>query len=552
VERLIPPDGAEAVHVLAPAAPAAEDAGAPCVALVLRAPQQSAPGLAEALRLWAARAPGGLRLIVIGARPALADFAPADAARPFGDGRPVRLYVLQDAPGATDPGLPPDLLLRLADLLVERAENFTLDGETWPYLRTPGDGPRTLFLFPGTIYPVTLGSHRRAVTMLTAMVRQGFDLYILYTGPSLKSRERAAPFLRLFAVGVASYSNRRDPLGELRVWLRRKLHAALCRLAGASASKPQTFTERRRLRNSRSLRAALDRAGLSDYDVAFVNYAWMMEPLRGRRGRARVTVCDTHDVQFYRATRNQDSNPIDRLLFSDARERAAEIAALRRADFVLAISERDAGLLREALPPERVLCAPSPFDYLRRPARRRTAYAPLTFGFIGHDMDANARSLRLVLEQWWPAIRRFSPDSTLRVAGSICNAEVCRRGAFLDVAILTLGFVDDLSGFYGDIDVLLSPVVVAGGLNYKNAEALAAGITLVTNAMGAEALAPLAVRHVAETAEDVVRALREIERDPEADYAARQRAQREVLATFHPYDALAMIADRARRGPARR
>lgn len=406
-----------------------------------------------------------------------------------------------------------------------------------------------LFLFPGTIYPVNLGSHRRSVTMLTAMVRQGFDLSIVYTGPSLESRKRALPFLSLFAVTVSSYSNRRDRLSYARVRLWRRIYETASRLAGFGSTRPETFTERRRLRNSRSLRAALDRVGADGYDLMMVNYAWMVDAVRGRR--ARVTVCDTHDVQFYRATQNRTSNWVNRMMFPEARERAAEIAALRSMDYVLSISDRDARLLREVLRPERVLCAVSPFDYLRREARRPTAYAPLTFGFIGHNMEANAEALRLVLEQWWPAVRRYSPESKLRIAGSICASPVCQRGVFLDDSVIRLGFVDDLSEFYGGVDVLLSPVVVAGGINYKNAEALAAGITLVTNAMGAEALAPVPVHHVAESVDDLIHTLQEIERDPEAEYVARQRAQRDVLKTFHPYEALATIAACVHETPAR-
>ena len=54
--------------------------------------------------------------------------------------------------------------------------------------------------------------------------------------------------------------------------------------------------------------------------------------------------------------------------------------------------------------------------------------------------------------------------------------------------LLYWGFVDDLSGFYNSVLVMISPIIVRGGLNFKSAEALISGRILLTTPLGSECL----------------------------------------------------------------
>jgi len=210
-------------------------------------------------------------------------------------------------------------------------------------------------------------------------------------------------------------------------------------------------------------------------------------------------------------------------------------------DYVLAISERDADQLRQVVPEEKVLLAPSSFAYCFEPVRARPIYAPLRFGFIGHRMPANVSALATVLDEWWPRIREFSPESRLHIAGSVCDDPYCRERTFLDDSVVLLGFVPGLPSFYRGIDVLLSPVTVSGGVNFKNVEAIAAGVSVLTNRRGAEALRPTRPSALAETPDEVVALLEAMECDPEGTIEDRRRMQKEVLTFFRPDEAFDTI-----------
>lgn len=482
-----------------------------------------------------------LRIVVIGdddPPPAVLDRLVAST---FPEGAPpTEVRVLAGEAGAEDPGPPSALILALADLPLASVRSFTLDGADWPYRRAAAGGPRLLYLFPGVIHPVTMGAHRRAATMLASLLRHGFDVEILYTGPNFRAREAAGAFLSLAAVRTVSFSNRRDRLALARVALRREARRLAARLAGLAAPPGETFVERARLRDNRSLRVALRTIDLERFDAVMVNYAWMAPAVLAARSRRPMLVCDTHDVQYYRAASGAAS--ADPPFFPAAAERRAEMRLLRRMDKVLAISPRDAELLAAELGAERVCAAPPSFAYCHRPARTPPPAAALRFGFIGHRMKANVDALALVLDDWWPAIRRWTPESTLSVAGSVCADPAVARRIFLDPSVRPLGFVDSLPAFYDRIDVALSPVVAAGGMNFKNAEALTAGVAVMTNRLGAETLRPLRLPCVVESAEEAVAALRRMESDPEADRAARAALQAEALRVFSSDDAVAAIA----------
>ena len=463
---------------------------------------------------------------------------------------PTEIHVHRSQTGGTDPGLPAALLLQLADLDLHGAFCFTLTGESWPYVRRPNGGARLLFLFPGTIYPVSMGAHRRAVTMLAAFAERGIDVVALHTGPNRRASERARPLLRLFATDVVAYDNRRNWWANTRVRAYRRLYDVARLVARQRRSLPETFRERAPLRRNTALRRALRDLDPDSFEGILVNYAWMADAVLEAATTRPLLVCDTHDVQYYRAQSGQEWSWLDRRFFPPGADRRAEMERLARMDYVLCISERDAEHLRDALGADKALTAVSSFAYCYEPIRRRPAYAPLRFGFIGHRMPANARALALVLDAWWPRVRRHSPESELHIAGSICDDPDCRERVFLDDSVRPLGFVANLRGFFRDIDVLLSPVEVAGGINYKNVEALAAGVTVVTNSLGAEALRPLRLTHVVDQPDRLLEALEAIELDPDGEAAERERLQREVFALFHPDAAVGRVAEALASRPA--
>lgn len=483
-----------------------------------------------------------LRVVVVGGVvPAPRGFEELPLSALHEPARRAEIFIHEMKAGFRSLGLPSTLLLQLSDLEVSDVSGFTLEGERWPYARATEDGPWVLFLFPGTIFPASMGAHRRGVTTLTALTEAGFNVTCLYTGRNRATRERVRPQLSLFAHRVESFSNARRIMSKFRVGARRYVYDRARRIARQPRALPETFIERARLRSNRSLELALKRLDLEAYDLCVVNYAWMADAILKRRPRRPRLVCDTHDVQFHRSSDGQRWTRLDRAFFDPEANRRAEIRRLRAMDHVLAISERDAELLRQVVPAEKVLVAPASFAYCFEPVRDRVAYAPLRFGFIGHRMPANLSALAVVLDEWWPKVREFSPASQLFIAGSVCSDPYCQERTFLDDSVKILGFVPSLPAYYRGIDVLLSPVTISGGVNFKNVEAIAAGVSIVTNRRGAEALRPIELSTLAETPDEVVRVLEALECEPETTIDERRRLQKEVLALFRPDEAFATI-----------
>lgn len=488
-----------------------------------------------------AETPGqALRVVLIGEHRGAPESMEAAEATALPEGAfPVDVYVLAGDIDSDDPGLPSALILALGELSLRKVSAVTLDGVERPYRRTGSGGPKLLYLFPGSIHPVTMGAHRRAATMLVSLLRHGFTIEVLYTGPNAKARRAASAFLSLVAVQATPFSNRRDRLATAFVALRKWLRMLSARLGGNSGAAVETFIERARLRNNKSLRTKLNHIGIDRFDVVMINYAWMAPAVLATRPQQPMLICDTHDVQYYRDASQPE--PVRAFLFPTEKEKRVEIELLRRMDKVLAISQRDAELLSNDLGADRVCAAPPSFAYCYRPVRTASPNVPLRFGFIGHRMKANVDALAIVLDDWWPAIRRWSPESTLHVAGSVCADTEFRRRSFLDSSVRALGFVDSIVDFYAMIDVALSPVVVAGGMNFKNAEALTAGVAVITNRLGAETLQPLRLSSIAESADDVIAVLRRMETDPEGDRVMRAALQAEALRAFCTDDAMTEI-----------
>ena len=359
------------------------------------------------------------------------------------------------------------------------------------------DRPRILFVFPGTIYPRTLGSHQRAVSFLLSLITADIIIDILYTGPNPEERKRVVPMLNLLADSLCHYNNRAA----------RRFSRSMRKKMGLMRSNK--FDKQIARKVTPDLVNQLNKmCSKTNYDSIIVNYCWLLPAaleVKDKHPNVKI-ICDTHDVQFYR---NGEENP-------ESKEAKSELRWLDFADHIITISHRDEEILSRYVKKTKVSTILPTFDYLACYEIKSNAN-PMMFGFIGSDMQANVEALKYVINNWWPSILKFSPESKFFVAGSVCRNEEYQNISFLREGIETLGFVDNLNLFYKEIDMLLSPVVVRGGLNFKNAEVLVAGKMLLTNKNGADALKPLQLPYTAETAEDVINVLSAIAR-PDSQY----------------------------------
>ncbi|MCO7596021.1 MULTISPECIES: glycosyltransferase [Pseudomonas] len=407
------------------------------------------------------------------------------------------------------------------------------DGETKQYRLNPRRKASVLLIFPGSILPLTLGSHQRAFNLLFNLSKQGVAVDLLITTPKNVKQSRFKTALETFCNNVYFYKNNKKKPSKLEQYTR-AIEIKARKALGKTADLPDLFSERAKFRPTESCKRWANSLHVANrYQSIIVSYAWMMDAVKYiKHDRENFKlICDTHDVQF---TRNEQIlNRSERLFFSASREKRCELKKLKICDSVIAISESDEQILAETLPAHvKVIKASSGFDYALAPVKRRPHGRPLAFGFIGGQMSANVKSLSFILDEWWPAIKKYSPDSKFYIAGSVCNAPDILPKIFFDNNIEALGFVDNISDFYDRIEVSLNPVVVQGGLNFKSVEAVFAGKHLFTNKLGQECLGTDFPSTIISSESDIRSFLKKYEFDIKKDTGVRTHNQNKAQSLF--------------------
>lgn len=407
------------------------------------------------------------------------------------------------------------------------------DGKMKRYRLNSRRKASVLLIFPGSILPLTLGSHQRVFNLLFNMSLTGVAVDILITTPKNVTQSRFKTALETFCNNVFFYKNNKKKISYLQQQ-KRDIETRARKLIGKPTELPDLFSERAELRPTESCKRWVNSLYVANrYKSVIVSYAWMMDAVKYiKHDRDNFNlICDTHDVQFTRNLQILDRS--ERLFFNARAEKRCEINKLKICNAVLAISVSDETILRDNLPKNiKVIKASSGFDYALSPIRRRSPGKPIAFGFIGGQMSANVKSLNHILEEWWPTIKKHSPDSKFYIAGSVCNAPAILPKIFFDDNIEALGFVDNIGDFYNLIDVSLNPVIVQGGLNFKSVEAVFAGKHLFTNPLGQECLGDHFPSTIIKGEADLKVFLKNYEFDIKKDTGTRTHSQNKAKNLF--------------------
>ena len=363
----------------------------------------------------------------------------------------------------------------------------------------------------------TMGSHARVLAVYRHFVAVGWDVHVAFLGslndedlaiidrlglPVFPSWPAPAPAQKTHAsLPTAAVSRVAHQMRNLCTGARAHLRALLTQpQRGWPAGGPRAWWRELRLRAQEpTLSNWIDPRHLARVEslcrsvqaacvlVEYVHFAWLAQALQTRLSdlAARpVWVLDTHDVMHERQQRFHATGEVHGVDISHAEE----AALVSHFDVVMAIQRRDAGLLQSMHPAGRVVCVMHPHPLVppsavvNRPTTQKIGVA-----FVGSKMAPNVRAARELLLDIWPRVQRACPGAAqLLVAGAVCEALDLPDGPGADVHLL--GFVDDLDGLYGQIDIVASPIRIGGGLKIKNIDALCRGKALVTTRVGAEGL----------------------------------------------------------------
>ncbi|WP_035957531.1 glycosyltransferase family 4 protein [Bryobacter aggregatus] len=147
--------------------------------------------------------------------------------------------------------------------------------------------------------------------------------------------------------------------------------------------------------------------------------------------------------------------------------------------------------------------------------------------FVGSlDYHPNIEGLRFLTREVWPELRRRRKTLHLRIVGSRPTPEVREMGDLAGVEVV--GSVPKVEPYYAEASAAIVPLFSGGGTRLKVLEAFAAGVPVVSTALGVEGIEAQAGEHylAAETAGEWVEAvLQAVEGRPELGENARRLAE---------------------------
>jgi sugar transferase (PEP-CTERM/EpsH1 system associated) len=168
------------------------------------------------------------------------------------------------------------------------------------------------------------------------------------------------------------------------------------------------------------------------------------------------------------------------------RTRAYEARLLRRFDRVVATSPDDALALSALAPGVEVSVVPNGVD-LDHFQPLAGEPEPATIVLSGKmSYHANVSAALYFAREVLPLVRRARPDAQLRIVGSRPPRDLAQLAR--DPAVTVTGYVPDMREAIGRATVAVCPVTVKVGIQNKVLEAMALGVPVVCNRLGAEGL----------------------------------------------------------------
>ena len=102
------------------------------------------------------------------------------------------------------------------------------------------------------------------------------------------------------------------------------------------------------------------------------------------------------------------------------------------------------------------------------------------------DRGENRDALKYCIQEILPLVRRENPTFKFYVAGSGCERVRRLTRGFDDIVVA--GFVENLPLFLSKMEIALLPLRRGAGVKVKMLECMAAGLSVVTTAVGAEGI----------------------------------------------------------------
>ncbi len=251
-----------------------------------------------------------------------------------------------------------------------------------------------------------------------------------------------------------------------------------------------------------------------------------------RRAGCRI-VCDWHNIESELLRRYSDHHRrVLRRVYARLTARRLEEyerRLLKACDWHVVPSERERQRLLALVPGADVRVVENGVDAgsfgdsapLAHSARRRILFAG------SMDYHANIDGALWFARNVWPELRRILPGTVFTIAGRRPDPDV--RSLADRPGVEVTGTVEDIRPYYRDAIAAVVPLRVGSGTRLKIPEAMAAGVPVISTALGAEGLdlKPGAEISIARTPDEWAREIRVLLED-ERRWAARAEAGRRL------------------------
>lgn len=350
---------------------------------------------------------------------------------------------------------------------------------------------RAIFVFPERMLPIRRAFFMRAFDLILNFAYKDTPCAVVCLGPSNEDLIKIQEALEIFSPRVVT-----APLIRRNLTIQQKLSRAVAgvvsQLLNKKFSQVMKYSERRVIFGRILFDDLIDFIFSIEPKITHIilTGAWLGRNVKKmRRQHPQVSfICDTHDV-FFQLEKSYKRLRLSRSFF-ERRQKLLEVKDLNNFDVILTMSESDHDLLKREKLKAKIITEPGSFSHGKIDNYfQNSVVSDLSFGFIGSNNLNNKSSIEILFKYWWPKIVDLHPGSRLHIAGPICDSEIAKQfsSEYIE-SVRLIGYVNNLASYYNDQNIMLSPITVQGGLNFKNVEALMAGCIVFTTPTGSHCL----------------------------------------------------------------
>lgn len=349
--------------------------------------------------------------------------------------------------------------------------------------------PRVVAITSEPPWPLNSGGHIRTFHLLRALTKE-VDLQLICPVQEHQNKDAAG----LKSAGI--------PLLPIGVPTRTKVSEAIRAARGVVRGQPYAMFARHFWPE---VQDGVRRAVGDGCDVLYLDHLDSLSYLLNNgRSASPPAVIDMHNVYslLMQRTAAEKSGSLNRVFYKrEARGLARmEALAVRRCSKVFAVSDQEAAYFRR-LGAAEVSTVPNGVDcgaLVDLPVGRPETADILFLGTM--SWEPNAAAARFLALDVMPSLRRQCPNARLLIVGREPPAGV--RALATEPGVEVTGTVPDVKPYLARAALLAVPLDAGGGTRLKLLEAFAAGLPVVSTAVGAEGIAATPGVHYARAERD--------------------------------------------------